>query len=62
MINKKINNLNSPNFIGCWDIDNNELCNNIINFFENNEPLQKKGSTGLGVNEKIKKIRINQKN
>tara|TARA_B100000780_G_scaffold147362_1_gene102985 strand:+ start:723 stop:1319 length:597 start_codon:yes stop_codon:yes gene_type:complete len=55
MINKKINNLNSPNFIGCWDIDNNELCNNIINFFENNEPLQKKGSTGLGVNEKIKK-------
>ena len=31
----KIENNKSPNFIGCWNIDNDELCKNIINFFDN---------------------------
>ena len=44
-----------PHFIGCWNIENDNLCKNIINFFEDNKDLQGKGSTGLGVDEKIKK-------
>tara|TARA_B100000767_G_scaffold254520_1_gene259990 strand:- start:336 stop:932 length:597 start_codon:yes stop_codon:yes gene_type:complete len=55
MKNKKIDNIGSPNFIGCWDLENNKLCNDIISFFENNVSLQQKGKTGLGLNEKIKK-------
>ena len=44
----------SPNFIGSWNIENDKLCNEIIKFFEDNESLQKKGSTALGYNPKIK--------
>jgi len=55
MKNDNVESINSPNFIGSWNIDKNELCNNIINFFEENSSLQQKGSTALGVNEKIKK-------
>tara|TARA_B100000161_G_scaffold205930_1_gene151057 strand:- start:317 stop:919 length:603 start_codon:yes stop_codon:yes gene_type:complete len=44
-----------PHFIGCWNINNDDLCKNIINFFEHNQDLQAKGSTGLGVDESIKK-------
>ena len=44
----------SPNFIGSWNIENDKLCNEIIKFFEENESLQKKGSTALGYNPKIK--------
>ena len=43
------------NFIGSWNIDNNDLCKRIIEFFENNKNLQKKGTTVSGVNEKVKK-------
>ena len=53
------------NFIGCWNIDNNDLCEKIINFFENNKSLQKKGTTVSGINEKAKKsidISIDPKN
>ena len=51
----KINNEDSPNFIGYWDIQNNKLCNDIINFFESNKSLHQKGKTTTGVDEKIKK-------
>tara|TARA_B110000037_G_scaffold218455_1_gene281496 strand:+ start:382 stop:1056 length:675 start_codon:yes stop_codon:yes gene_type:complete len=44
-----------PNFIGTWNIENDSLCKEIINFFEENKDLQKKGSTGVGVNQSIKK-------
>ena len=50
------------NFIGSWNIDNDNLCKEIINFFEENKDLQIQGSTADGVNESIKKttdIRIN---
>jgi len=49
-------------FIGCWNLENNKLCGEITNFFENNKNLQKAGISGMGLNPKIKKtidIRIN---
>lgn len=45
----------SPNFIGAWYLPDKNLCKKIIEFFENNKELQRKGSTSTGVNEKIKK-------
>ena len=44
-----------PNFIGCWDIENKKLCNEIVSFFENNKDLSKEGTTTLGKNIKAKK-------
>ena len=53
---RKINiNSKETHFIGCWNLENSNLCNEIINFFENNENLQKPGVSGLGKNLKIKK-------
>ena len=56
---KRVNLSNSekekPHFIGCWNIDNNILCKEIINFFEENTSLQKSGMMGSGKNEEIKK-------
>ena len=49
-------------FIGCWNLENDKLCNEITSFFENNKSLQKPGISGAGLNPKIKKtidIRIN---
>ena len=51
----EIKNEASPNFIGNWDLENKELCNQIIDFFEKNSDLQIKGTTGGGVDESIKK-------
>ena len=51
----ELNSSASPHFIGSWNILDDDLCKNIINFFNNNPEFQKKGSTGSGVNEKIKK-------
>jgi prolyl 4-hydroxylase len=48
-------NSNQVNFIGCWNLENNDLCKNIINFFENNLDLQNEGVTGDGKNTAIKK-------
>ena len=53
---KKINIISkSTHFIGCWNLENNNLCSNIINFFESNKDLQIPGASGLGVDIKIKK-------
>jgi len=53
---KKIDiNTQKTHFIGCWDLENNKLCNEIIKFFENNKNLQKSGVSGSGKkNIKIK--------
>ena len=60
---KKINiNSRQTHFIGCWNLQNNKLCNEITNFFEHNKNLQMPGASGMGLNPKIKKttdIRIN---
>ena len=53
---KKINiNSRQTHFIGCWNLENNNLCNEITNFFEHNKSLQNPGTSGMGLNPKIKK-------
>ena len=53
---KKINIISKDtHFIGCWNLENNNLCSKIIDFFENNKDLQTAGASGLGVDTKIKK-------
>ena len=58
---KKINILGSfkkdqnPNFIGAWNIENDVLCKEIIDFFEENIGLQKSGRSALGRDFTIKK-------
>ena len=42
-------------FIGCWNLENNKLCNEITNFFENNKNLQKPGVSGMGKDLNVKK-------
>ena len=44
----------SPNFIGTWNMENDELCNEIIKFFEENKSLQQKGIVGNMVDPKKK--------
>ena len=51
----KIKSEKSPNFIGSWYLENNKISEEIIDFFENNKQLQKKGSTAKGVEIKRKK-------
>ena len=45
----------NPHFIGAWNIENDGLCREIINFFEENKNLQRDGVTGSGKNPEIKK-------
>tara|TARA_B100000767_G_C19746115_1_gene528601 strand:- start:515 stop:1141 length:627 start_codon:yes stop_codon:yes gene_type:complete len=57
--------IKQPNFIGSWNIENNNLCNDIIKYFEENRGLQKQGFTSEGKNTLIKKrtdITITPKN
>ena len=54
----KINQLseaNHPHFIGSWNIKNDILCKEIINFFEENKKIQMKGSMASGTNLNHKK-------
>ena len=37
------------------NLNENDLCSEIIDLFEKNKMLQKRGTTALGVNEKLKK-------
>ncbi len=48
-------NSHQTHFIGCWDLKNKNLCDELIRLFENNKNLQKSGTIGRGVNTKIKK-------
>ena len=43
------------NFIGIWNLENDDLCKNITNFFETNIDLQKDGTTGDGQKTELKK-------
>lgn len=45
-------NPNQLNFIGAWNLENNNLCSEIIDFFENNQNLQKKGVVSDASNNK----------
>ena len=52
---KRINiNTQQTHFIGCWNLENNKLCNEITNFFVNNKHLQKQGITTSGKDLKTK--------
>ena len=50
-----IQNEESPHFIGCWQIENSRVCEDLIEFFESNRDLQTPGATGSGVNPTHKK-------
>ena len=52
---KRIKVSEQTNFIGCWNLNENNLCSEIIDLFEKNKMLQKRGTTAKGVNEKLKK-------
>jgi len=41
-------------FIGCWNLENNNLCYEIIKFFKDNKNLQKQGTTSSGKNLNVK--------
>ena len=43
------------NFIGAWNIENIDLCKNIILFFQNNPNLHFQGMTAAGKNLEAKK-------
>lgn len=43
----RINLKDKTNFIGCWNIDSNDLCKRIIDFFDKNKDFQKKESQSL---------------
>ena len=45
-----------PNFIGCWDLENKTLCDEIVTFFQSNKNLYKEGTTTLGKNIEAKKF------
>jgi len=52
---KRINiNTQQIHFIGTWNLENKDLCKEIIQFFENNKNLQRKGTTSEGGETKIK--------
>ena len=42
------------NFIGCWNINDDDLCKKIISFFDENKSLQNQGLSGMGKNLEIK--------
>jgi prolyl 4-hydroxylase len=61
---KRIDLKDKTNFIGSWNIDNNDLCKNIINFLKIIEIFKKRELQFL-VNEEVKKstdISIDPKN
>ena len=40
----------SPHFIGSWNIEQNLLCDGIVNFFETHQEKQEPGQSAGGVN------------
>ena len=47
------------NFIGSWNLENNDLCKNIINFFESHKEMQIQGLTDGGSKDiSIKKTQL----
>jgi len=45
----------SPHFIGCWNIDQNSLCDDLIEFFITRRDSQKPGQSAGGVDHNAKK-------
>ena len=63
---KRISISKDKNFIGCWNINNDDLCRKVIDFFEKRKDLQKLGEVSFsGKNINVKKsvdISIHPKN
>ena len=55
-----LNNLKKeqPHFIGSWNIENDDLCKEIVNFFEENKTMHKQGLIGTEVDQAKKKQQI----
>ncbi|MFL2801440.1 MAG: 2OG-Fe(II) oxygenase [Paracoccaceae bacterium] len=49
------NTVNSPNFISSWMLNDTDMCDEIVNFFEANPVEQSIGTIGGGINESQKK-------
>jgi prolyl 4-hydroxylase len=47
-LTEKILTTENPNFIGVWNIENDDLCNEIITWFEKNKELQMQGVNSEG--------------
>ena len=50
IIENELNKKKGTHFIGSWNIKNDNLCKEIIRFFDENKGLQKKGTTASGTN------------
>ena len=55
IIENELDKKKETHFIGSWNIKNDNLCKEIIGFFDENKGLQKKGTTALGTNYTNKK-------
>ena len=55
LIENKLDKKKETHFIGAWNIKNDNLCKEIIRFFDENEKLQKKGEIISGKYEASKK-------
>ena len=55
IIENELNKKKGTHFIGSWNIKNDNLCKEIIRFFDENEKLQKNGATASGTNYTNKK-------
>ena len=55
IIENELDKKKETHFIGSWNIKNDNLCKEIIRFFDENEELQKNGTTASGTNYANKK-------
>ena len=55
IIENELDKKKETHFIGSWNIKNDNLCKEIIRFFDENEKLQKNGITSSGKNYTYKK-------
>ena len=55
IIENELDKKKETHFIGSWNIKNDNLCKEIIRFFDENDELQKNGTTASGTNYANKK-------
>ena len=54
-MNREKLNTKNENFIGCWNIEDDQLFSDLINFFEENKQLHQQGAVRSGLNNNMKK-------
>ena len=45
----------TPNFISAWNIEDSQLCDQLVDFFEINQAMQIKGKTSSGIDPHSKR-------